>query len=132
MWLNNNRISSIRPQKEATTLSPHSHILRRPCLSVSIMMRVVPAAKAVAFATSRPASNRYVAFTALRMMSAAPAIKVRKIASRIGRRLPQIAFLKFVLHCLLYCMTCKSEISLSTPSFRQAHARNVQVTTSRT
>jgi hypothetical protein len=42
------------------------------------MMRLAPAAKAFAFATSRP-GNRNVAFTALRMMSAAaPSVKVRQ------------------------------------------------------
>ena len=42
------------------------------------MMRIVPAAKAFAFAASRPAS-RNVAFTSLRMMSAAvPDVKVSR------------------------------------------------------
>jgi hypothetical protein len=42
------------------------------------MMRIVPAAKAIALANSRSA-NKYGAFTALRMMSsAAPTIKVGK------------------------------------------------------
>jgi hypothetical protein len=49
------------------------------------MMRLAPAAKAFAFATSRPA-NRNVAFTALRMMSsAAPSIKVRHNIHDDGR-----------------------------------------------
>ena len=52
------------------------------------MMRLAPAAKAIAFATSRPA-NRNVAFTALRMMSVTtPAVKVRHIMTTIGRHRP--------------------------------------------
>ena len=62
------------------------------------MMRLAPAAKAIAFATSRPA-NRNVAFTALRMMSVTtPAVKVRHIMTTIGRHRPANGYKQMSKH----------------------------------
>lgn len=42
-----------------------------------MMMRVAPAAKAFAFARALPPIRQGMSLTALRMMSAAPSVKVR-------------------------------------------------------
>lgn len=102
----------------------HRHTIKTVfvfCIETT-MMRVLPAARALAFAKT---SNRNVAFTALRMMSsAAPAVKVMKDSNSSPKSLDE----RFTYSFLLFCPPLNP--SQPTQSFLLVLAKSVQDTTS--